>query len=822
MVIEKYGMLKMRYIILEILFIIVETTLVYGQTGVDSKPLYKNPNATVLARVNDLLNRMTPEEKVGQLSILLGWEMYQKEGTGVTPSQKFIQAVKERNIGALWATLRADPWTKKSLISGLNPRQAAEATNALQKYVIENTRLGIPLLFAEECAHGHMAIGTTVFPTSIGQASTWDPELIKQMAEVIAKETRLQGAQIGYGPVLDLAREPRWSRVEETFGEDPYLTSEMGKAVVNGFQGNNLKSGVNVVSTLKHFVAYGVSDGGQNGGSVAIGNRELMQYYMPPFRAAIKAGALSVMTAYNSIDGIPNTSNKYLLTDVLRNQWNFKGFTVSDLGSIESNISAQHVAGSSAEAAALAINAGLDADLGGNGFDKALLEAFNQGLVSIDVLNRAVGNVLGIKFKLGLFENPYVDPQKTGNEVRSRRNIEIARQVARESIILLKNADTSAFQHISTSAHQLLPLDKNIKSIAVIGPNADQIYNQLGDYTAPQEVNNVVTVLKGIKNKVSSDTKVTYVKGCAIRDTMNFNIKEAVEAAKNSQVAILVLGGSSARDFKTEYEKTGAARVSGAKEKVSVSDMESGEGYDRVSLDLMGKQLELADAILKTGTPVVVVLIKGRPLNLNWLEGHVPAIIDAWYPGQEGGTAIADVLFGDYNPAGRLPLSIPKSIGQLPVYYDYKAPQKHNYVEGDALPLYSFGYGLSYSKFDYGNLKINTFEAADSVNVNVQCSVKNSSQILGDEVVQLYIRDKVSSVVMPLKQLKGFKRIHLKAGAESVVNFTLTNKDLMLLNQSNQWVVESGDFEVMIGASSNDIRLKNQFNITKNHYISGN
>jgi beta-glucosidase len=739
----------------------------------------------------------------------LGWEMYHKEGTTVTPSNSFIQAVKLRNIGGLWATLRADPWTKKSLITGLNPWQAAEATNALQKYVIENTRLGIPLLFSEECAHGHMAVGTTVFPTSIGQASTWDPELINQMAEVIAKETRLQGAQIGYGPVLDLAREPRWSRVEETFGEDPYLTSEMGKAVVKGFQGNNLKSGVNVVSTLKHFVAYGVSDGGQNGGSVAIGNRELEQYYMPPFRAAIEAGALSVMTAYNSIDGIPNTSNKYLLTDVLRDQFKFRGFIVSDLGSIESNISAQHVAGSSAEAAALAINAGLDADLGGNGFDKALLDAFNQGLVSIDVLNRAVSNVLRIKFELGLFENPYVDSQKAGSEVRSANNIGIARQVARESIVLLKNSNS------------LLPLNKNIKSIAVIGPNADNMYNQIGDYTAPQDENNVVTVLKGIKNKVSTTAKVTYVKGCAIRDTLISNIKEAVEAAKNAQVVVLVLGGSSARDFKTEYEKTGAAKVS-AKEKVSVSDMESGEGYDRVSLDLMGKQLELADAILKTGTPIIVVLIKGRPLNLNWLENHVPAIIDAWYPGQEGGTAIADVLFGDYNPAGRLPISIPKSIGQLPVYYDYKAPEKHNYVEGDARPLYSFGYGLSYSKFDYSNLKINTSEGTGSVNIKVQCAVKNSSQVPGDEVVQLYICDKVSSVVMPLKQLKGFKRIQLKAGEEFVVDFTLTGRDLMLLNQSNQWVVESGDFEVMIGASSDDIRLKNQFNISKSHYITGN
>lgn len=802
-------MFQMKYRIAGVLLLIFEVNLlILGQPGVESKPLYQNPDAQVEVRVKDLISRMTPEEKVGQLSILLGWEMYQKQGNKVIPANNFVQAVKEQNIGMLWATLRADPWTKKSLITGLNPRQAAETTNALQKYIIENTRLGIPLLFAEECAHGHMAIGTTVFPTSVGQASTWDPELIQHMAGIIAEETRLQGAQIGYGPVLDLAREPRWSRVEETFGEDPYLTSEMGKAVVKGFQGNNLKSGVNVVSTLKHFTAYGVSDGGQNGGSVNIGNRELFHYYMPPFRVSIKAGALSVMTAYNSVDGIPNNSNKYLLTDVLRGQLEFRGFIVSDLGSIEGLHSTHHIAGSNAEAAALAINAGLDADLGGNGFDKALLDAIKQGLVPMNVLDRAVSNVLRIKFGMGLFENPYVDPNKASREVRNLNHIEIACQVARESIILLKNNNS------------LLPLNKNIKSIAVIGPNADNIYNQLGDYTAPQEESNIVTVLEGIKNKVSANTRVRYVKGCAIRDTLTLNIKEAVETAKNSQVVILVLGGSSARDFKTEYESTGAASVSREKGKEAISDMESGEGFDRMELDLMGKQLELAEEILKTGMPVVVVLIKGRPLNMNWLQNNVPAIIDAWYPGQQGGTAIADVIFGDYNPAGRLPLSIPKSIGQLPVYYDYKAPEKHNYVEGDAYPLYPFGYGLSYSKFGYRNLKIDISENIDNLQLNVQFEVRNEGKINGDEVVQLYLRDNVSSVVLPLKQLKGFKRINLDPGEVKIVSFTLTTGDLTLLNPLNQWVVESGDFEVMIGASSEDIRLKGMFNVTNDHKVS--
>ncbi len=777
---------------------------VSAQESKNSKPLYLNASSPVDARVADLVSRMTLEEKVGQICALLGWEMYRKDGNKVTYSDKFANAVKERNIGMFWATLRADPWTQKTLLTGLNPAQAAEATNALQKYAIENSRLKIPMLFAEECMHGHMAIGTTVFPTAIGQGSTWDPELIQKMATAIALETRAQGAHIGYGPILDIAREPRWSRVEETFGEDPYLIAEMGKAVVKGFQGNSLKSQENVAATLKHFAAYGMSDGGQNGGPVSVGNRELFQYFLPPFKAAVNAGVYSVMTSYNSLDGIPCTSNSMLLTDILRKQWNFKGFTVSDLGSIEGIYYTHKVAEKPSEAAAMAMNAGLDADLGGNGYGKALIEAVKNGKVSAATLNQAVSRVLKLKFEMGLFENPYVDPARAAKVVRSSEHISLSRQVARESIILLKNSDN------------LLPLNKNIKSVAVIGPNANNIYNQLGDYTAPQDENNIVTVLEGIKSKVSSGTKVTYVKGCAIRDTVNSNIPEAVEAARNSDVVVLVLGGSSARDFKTEYQSTGAASVSNE----SVSDMESGEGYDRLSLDLMGKQLQLANEIVKTGKPVVVVLIKGRPLNLNWLSENIPALVDAWYPGQEGGNAIADVLFGDYNPAGRLTVSVPRSVGQLPVYYNYKLPQKHNYVEAAATPLYPFGYGLSYTSFEYSDIQTATDESNGGFKVKVSFTVKNTGKVSGDEVVQLYIRDKVSSVVLPGKQLKSFSRIPLQPGESKLVNFTLTPEDLMLYNPAGEWAAEAGEFEAMVGASSEDIRLKSTFRLTKDAKIS--
>ncbi|PWG80099.1 glycoside hydrolase family 3 N-terminal domain-containing protein [Pararcticibacter amylolyticus] len=757
-------------------------------------PLYKDAKASVESRVSDLIGRMTLEEKVGQLSVLLGWEMYEKQGDKVSVSDVYRKAQADQHTGMLWATLRADPWTKKTLKTGLNPFLAAKATNALQKYAVEKTRLGIPLLLAEECPHGHMAIGTTVFPTSIGQSSTWNPELIKRMAEVIASEARLQGAHIGYGPVLDLAREPRWSRVEETYGEDPVLNGAMGEAMVQGFQGSDLKSGKNVVATLKHFAVYGVPEGGHNGGSVTVGERELHQAYLPPFKRAVKAGALSVMTAYNSVDGIPCSSNPVLLKDILRADWGFNGFVVSDLGSISGLVNNHQVAATAADAASLAINAGLDADLSGYGYGSALADAVKKGKVSQAVLDTALARVLRIKFEMGLFENPYVDPAKAAREVGKAANVEMARKVAQESLILLKNENN------------LLPLKKDVKSIAVIGPNADNIYNQLGDYTAPQSDQAIVTVLKGIRARVGKTVSVRYVKGCAIRDTTIDEIAKAAEAARNAEVAVVVLGGSSARDFKTEYQSTGAAKVTASD--VKVSDMESGEGFDRSSLDLMGRQLQLLKAVVKTGTPVVLVLIKGRPLNINWAASNVPAILDAWYPGQEGGNAIADVLFGDYNPAGRLPVSVPKSVGQLPVYYNQKKPTPHDYVEVDSKPLYCFGYGLSYSSFGYSGLSIEKSGSNNSLAVRVRCRIRNSSSKDGDEVVQLYLRDHVSSVVTPLKQLKRFKRVHLKAGEQKDLSFDLNTEDFMLLNSEMKWVTEPGEFTVMIGASSEDIRLQ--------------
>lgn len=770
----------------------------HGYVNAQSLP-YQNPALPVQQRVNDLLQRMTLTEKLGQLNGLLGWDMYTKTGDSVTISDLFKKVMNDRQIGMLWATLRADPWTKKTLITGLNPALAAKAVNALQAYTIHHTRLGIPLLLAEECAHGHMAIGTTVFPTSIGQASTWDTALVQQMASVIAAETRAQGAQIGYGPVLDLAREPRWSRMEETYGEDPVLIAAMGKAVVQGFQGSTLNSDSTVAATLKHFAAYGSPEGGHNGGIANVGLRELNEAYLPPFFTAVQAGAASVMASYNSTDGIPSSSNRFLLTDLLRTQWGFTGFTVSDLGSIPGLQSTHHVAENRETAAALAINAGLDADLGGEAYGEALRKAVDNGTVRMAVLDTAVARVLRLKFRLGLFEHPYAQPAMAAATAGNTAHAALARQVAAESLVLLKNE-----QHT-------LPLKKTMR-IAVIGPNADNVYNQLGDYTAPQPDDKVITVLKGIQALVPA-SQVQYVKGCAIRDTTFNEIEQAVAAAQQADAVVLVLGGSSARDFKTSYENTGAAKVNAGA--ATLSDMESGEGYDRVSLDLMGLQNQLLQRIAATGKPVVLVLIEGRPLNINFAAEHIPAIINAWYPGQQGGAAIAAALFGDASPAGRLPVSIPRSTGQLPVYYNYKPGSRHDYVEMTDRPLYAFGHGLSYTSFAYSGLQLQVQQGGGKIQVSATCKIQNTGAVAGDEVVQLYLRDDISSVVTPAQQLKQFARIHLQPGEEKEVHFVLHATDLQLFNAAGQWVTEPGSFTVMMGAASDDIRLKDSFRVNR-------
>ena len=781
-------MIKRLYIL-----VIVQMVCTLGFTqSSPSLPAYKDPSLSIDIRLSDLLSRMTLEEKVGQLLCPLGWEMYEIHGSEVHPSGKFKQLIKERNVGMLWATYRADPWTKKTLANGLNPEMAAKAGNALQKYVMENTRLGIPMFLAEEAPHGHMAIGATVFPTGIGMAATWSPELVKEVGQVIAKEIRSQGGHISYGPVLDLTRDPRWSRVEETFGEDPVLSGILGASMVDGLGGGNLSQKYATIATLKHFLAYAVPEGGQNGNYASVGIRDLHQNFLPPFRKAIDAGALSVMTSYNSIDGIPCTSNHYLLTQLLRNEWKFRGFVVSDLYSIEGIHESHFVAPTKENAAIQSVTAGVDVDLGGDAYTN-LCHAVQSGQMDKTVIDTAVCRVLRMKFEMGLFEHPYVDPKIAAKTVRRKEHIELARKIAQSSITLLKNENS------------ILPLSKTINKVAVIGPNADNRYNMLGDYTAPQEDSNVKTVLDGIITKLSP-SRVEYVRGCAIRDTTVNEIEQAIEAARRSEVVIVVVGGSSARDFKTSYKETGAAVA----EEGSVSDMECGEGFDRASLSLLGRQQELLESLQKTGKPLIVVYIEGRPLEKNWASEYADALLTAYYPGQEGGNAIADVLFGDYNPSGRLPISVPRSVGQIPVYYNKKAPRNHDYVEVSSSPLYSFGYGMSYTTFEYSDLQVVQKSARC---FEVSFKVKNTGKYDGEEVSQLYMRDEYASVVQPMKQLKHFERFHLKKGEEKKVTFVLTEEDFFLVNYTLKKVVESGTFQVMIGSSSDDIRLEKSISV---------
>ena len=781
-------MIKRLYIL-----VIVQMVCTLGFTqSPPSLPAYKDPSFSIDVRLSDLLSRMTLEEKVGQLLCPLGWEMYEIHGSEVHPSGKFKQLIKERNVGMLWATYRADPWTKKTLANGLNPEMAAKAGNALQKYVMENTRLGIPMFLAEEAPHGHMAIGATVFPTGIGMAATWSPELVKEVGQVIAKEIRSQGGHISYGPVLDLTRDPRWSRVEETFGEDPVLSGILGASMVDGLGGGNLSQKYATIATLKHFLAYAVPEGGQNGNYASVGIRDLHQNFLPPFRKAIDAGALSVMTSYNSIDGIPCTSNHYLLTQLLRNEWKFRGFVVSDLYSIEGIHESHFVAPTKENAAIQSVTAGVDVDLGGDAYTN-LCHAVQSGQMDKTVIDTAVCRVLRMKFEMGLFEHPYVDPKIAAKTVRRKEHIELARKIAQSSITLLKNENS------------ILPLSKTINKVAVIGPNADNRYNMLGDYTAPQEDSNVKTVLDGILTKLSP-FRVEYVRGCAIRDTTVNEIEQAIEAARRSEVVIVVVGGSSARDFKTSYKETGAAVA----EEGSVSDMECGEGFDRASLSLLGRQQELLESLQKTGKPLIVVYIEGRPLEKNWASEYADALLTAYYPGQEGGNAIADVLFGDYNPSGRLPISVPRSVGQIPVYYNKKAPRNHDYVEVSSSPLYSFGYGMSYTTFEYSDLQVVQKSARC---FEVSFKVKNTGKYDGEEVSQLYMRDEYASVVQPMKQLKHFERFYLKKGEEKKVTFVLTEEDFFLVNYTLKKVVESGTFQVMIGSSSDDIRLEKSISV---------
>ena len=741
-------------------------------------PAYKNPRLSVEQRVDDLLSRMTLEEKIAQLTCL--WSNRPQKNTqtdfatdrGDFSPQKAAQVMKY-GIGQI-ARQREQK----------GPRDGAIFANAVQTWLIENTRLGIPAIFHDEILHGHMARGSTSFPQPIALASTWDPDFIGKVFTAGALETRARGSQQVLGPNLDIAREPRWGRTEETYGEDPYLVSRMSVAIVKALQGPGPTiNGEHVIATAKHFAAHGQPEGGTNIAPANYSERVLREFFLPSFKAAVtEGGIMSVMASYNEIDGVPSHANSWLLEKVLREEWGFKGHVVSDYYGIPQLQDLHHVANSKEEAAQLALEAGVDIELPDPDCFPLLLNLVREGKVSEALIDKAVARNLRAKFLLGLFENPYVDPDRAVRVTNSREHRELAAEAARRSIVLLKNENN------------LLPLNRSrLRSIAVIGPNADRVH--LGGYS--DDPGRGVSVLQGITEKVGSQIKVTYAEGCKITqeggdwfaDSAHLSnpandeklIAQAVEVARDADVALLVLGGNE------DTNKEGWA------------DNHLG---DRDSLDLIGRQNDLVKAVLETGKPTIVMLINSGPLSINYIAEKVPAILEGFYLGQESGVGVADVLFGDFNPAGKLAITFPRSVGQLPAYYNRKPTARRGYLFTSKEPLFPFGYGLSYTTFDYSNVNVSPAQIGPKDQTKVTVTVSNTGNRAGDEIVQLYIRDLVSSVTRPIMELKDFKRVSLAPGERKIVEFSITPNKLSFLNLNLKTVVEPGWFDVMVGTSS--------------------
>lgn len=749
---------------------------------------YKNPALPPERRVKDLLSRMTLEEKAAQMMCV--WQ--EKANTLLDAEGNFdlAKAKKAFKKGhGLGQVGRPNEEGK-----GKDARGAAELSNQIQKFFLENTRLGIPVMFHEEALHGHVAKGSTSFPQPIALAGTFNPELVERLFAMAAYEGRLRGMHHALTPVVDVAREPRWGRVEETYGEDPYLVSRMGIAAVRGFQGDGqFRDKKRVIATLKHFAAHGQPESGMNCAPANVSMRVLRETFLFPFKEAIqKAGALSVMASYNEIDGVPSHANAWLLRDVLRKEWGFKGFVVSDYYAIwelayRPDTHGHFVAADKKEACALAVRAGVNIELPEPDCYLHLVELVRKGVLKERELDELVAPVLYWKFKMGLFDDPYTDPDEAERVVGCEEHRQLALQAARESITLLKNENN------------LLPLDLNqIRSIAVVGPNADRVL--LGGYSAVGASS--VTLLEGIRAKVGGRAEVLYSEGCKITIGGSWHqdevipsdpeedrkqIAQAVKVAKRADVIVVAVG---------DNEQT-------SREAWNLKHM-----GDRTSLDLIGRQEELVKAMVATGKPVIVVLYNGRPISINWISQNVPAILECWYLGQENGHAVADVLFGDYNPGGKLPITIPRSAGHLPAYYNHKPSARRGYLFDDVSPLYAFGYGLSYTTFMVQNVRLAKKKIRRNESTKVFAEVTNTGNREGSEVVQMYIRDLVSSVTRPVKELKGFVKVFLKPGETKKVAIDITPESLAFYDINMKYVVEPGDFEIMVGNSSRDCDLQ--------------
>ena len=704
-------------------------------------------------KVDALLAKMTLEEKAGQLNQYSGYEII----TGDIDVSK----ISHRNL-----------LVKKGLVGSVLNVLGTKDVEKAQRYAVEETRLGIPLMFAFDVIHGYR----TIFPIPLAESASWDLEAMERSARIAAIEASAAGQNWTFAPMVDISHDPRWGRVMEGAGEDPYLGSQIAKARVRGFQGNDLSLPDTIAATAKHFAAYGEVIAGRDYNNVDISRRKLWETHLPPFKAALDEGVRSFMNAFNEFEGVPSSANTYLVTDILRDQWDYSGVVVSDWDSFGAMVTSG-VAVDDAEAAEMSLEAGSDIDMESDVFVNFLPQLVRDGRVDEAKIDEAVRRVLQMKFELGLFDDPYryIDSEREKALILAPEHREAARDMARKSVVLLKNDD------------QLLPLDKNIKDIAVIGPLADNQFHMNGFWRGKGEAEDVVTLLDGIKAKVSSNTRVRYAEGSGLESVDKKQLRKAVRLAKKSDVVILAVG--------EDADKTG-------------------ESASRTNIELYPAQQELVKAIHETGTPVVMVLMNGRPLAIEWSSENIPSILNGWLLGSEAGNALADVLFGDYNPSGKLTMTVPRNTGQIPIFYNAKRVSRpldntrytSKYIDSSIEPLYPFGYGLSYTEFSYSPITLSTESISFDEVLTASVTVTNSGERFGEEVVQLYIQDMVGSVVRPVKELKGFEKIALKPRQSEKVTFTIGVDDLAFYTRDMSFKAESGEFRLFVGSSSEDLQ----------------
>lgn len=721
-----------------------------NKTTIDHSGSKLSIDPAIERKVDSVLKLMTIDEKIGQLNQLTG----NGETTGpITFATEYQDAIRKGEVGSM-----------------LNVNGAAY-TYKVQKIAVEESRLGIPLIFGYDVIHGYK----TIFPIPLGEAACWDLDAIEKSARIAAIEAAAAGQHWTFAPMVDIARDPRWGRVMEGAGEDPFYGSLVAKARVKGFQGSSLADPSTIVACAKHFVAYGAAMGGRDYNTVDISNRTLHEVYLPPFKAAIDAGVGTFMSSFNELNGVPVTGNKEMVKDILKDEWQFNGFIVSDWASIREML-VHGIAADDYQAADLAMNAGIDMDMEGHIYIHQLKKLLADGKITEKQIDDAVRRILRIKFMLGLFDDPYryCDTIREKELILNPRHLEIAREVARKSMVLLKNDG-------------VLPLSKKLNTVAVIGPLADNTEDIIGTWSARGEGKDAVSVLTGIRQKLPN-TKVIHAKGCDITGDSKAGFAEAIATARKADAVVLVVGEAA---------------------------MMSGEALSRAFLDLPGVQKDLVLAINELKKPMVVVLMNGRPLTIEWMDNAVPAIVEAWLPGTMGGPAVADVLFGDYNPSGKLPMTFPRNVGQIPLFYYHKNTGRprveterytSKYIDSPNTPLYPFGYGLSYTSFDYSNFGISANEIGMSDTLKVWVDVTNTGNYDGEEVVQLYIRDMVGSVTRPVKELKGFEKVFIKKGETVKVMFKLTASDLAFYTRTMEFKAEPGDFKVFVGGNSRDLQ----------------